>query len=325
MIARVKIMCDLDISERRKPQDGKINFAKFSPQHKLELRVATVPTNNGLEDVVIRILASAKPIPLDRLGISNDNLARLKAAVERPYGMVLCVGPTGSGKTTTLHSALSHINVPERKIWTAEDQVEITQPGLRQVQVNPRIEWTFAKALRAFLRADPDVIMVGEIRDRETADIAIRSALTGHLVFSTLHTNDAPSAITRLTDMGVENYLITSSLVSVLAQRLVRLICPHCKIEAGTRIAPDGEKVEAFRGAGCDNCSQTGYTSRVGIFELMELNDEIRKLIMANGDASEITVAARRNGMQSLREDGWNKVRLGITTADEVMRVTQEF
>ena len=168
LIARVKIMCDLDISERRKPQDGKINFAKFSPQHKLELRVATIPTNNGLEDVVMRILASAKPLPVDRLGLSSENLERLKQAVERPYGMVLCVGPTGSGKTTTLHSALSHINVPERKIWTAEDPVEITQPGLRQVQVNPKIEWTFAKALRAFLRADPDVIMVGEIRDAET-------------------------------------------------------------------------------------------------------------------------------------------------------------
>jgi general secretion pathway protein E len=179
--------------------------------------------------------------------------------------------------------------------------------------------------LRHIVRQDPDVIMVGEIRDRETADIAIRAALTGHLVFSTLHTNDAPSAITRLTDMGVENYLITSSLVSVLAQRLVRLICPHCKVPAGTRTAPDGEKVESFRGAGCESCAGTGYTSRVGIFELMELNDEIRKLIMANEDAAQITAAARRNGMQSLREDGWMKVRTGVTTADEVMRVTQEF
>src|SRR6266849_331656 len=225
----------------------------------------------------------------------------------------------------TLYSALKRINIPDKKIITIEDPVEYQMDGINQIHVNPQIGLTFAAGLRHIVRQDPDVIMVGEIRDRETADIAIRSALTGHLVFSTLHTNDAPSAITRLTDMGVENYLITSSLVSVLAQRLVRLICPHCKIPAGTRIAPDGEKVEAFRGAGCENCSETGYTSRVGIFELMELNDEIRKLIMANGDASEITAAARRNGMQSLREDGWNKVRSGITTAEEVMRVTQEF
>ena len=185
-------MCDLDISERRKPQDGKINFAKFSAQHRIELRVATIPTNNGLEDVVLRLLASAQPIPVDSLGLSERNLKALLAAVERPYGMVLCVGPTGSGKTTTLHSALSHINVPERKIWTAEDPVEITQPGLRQVQINPRIDWTFAKALRAFMRADPDVIMLGEIRDEETAKMAVEASLTGHLVLSTLHTNSAP-------------------------------------------------------------------------------------------------------------------------------------
>ena len=215
-------MCDLDISERRKPQDGKINFAKFSPQHKIELRVATIPTNNGLEDVVLRILASAKPIPVDSLGLSAENLARLKTAVERPYGMVLCVGPTGSGKTTTLHSALSHINVPERKIWTAEDPVEITQPGLRQVQVNPKIDWTFAKALRAFLRADPDVIMVGEIRDEETAEMAVEASLTGHLVLSTLHTNSAPETVTRLLDMGMDPFNFADSLLAVLAQRLVR-------------------------------------------------------------------------------------------------------
>src|SRR5204862_2352062 len=229
LIARVKIMCDLDISERRRPQDGKINFAKFVPQHKIELRVATIPTNNGLEDVVMRILASAKPIPLDRLGLSERNLAQLKHAVERPYGMVLCVGPTGSGKTTTLHSALSHINVPERKIWTAEDPIEITQPGLRQVQVNPKIDWTFAKALRAFLRADPDVIMLGEIRDNETAQMAIEASLTGHLVLSTLHTNSAPETVTRLLDMGMDPFNFADSLLAVLAQRLVRKLCAHCR------------------------------------------------------------------------------------------------
>jgi type II secretory ATPase GspE/PulE/Tfp pilus assembly ATPase PilB-like protein len=229
LIARIKIMCDLDISERRKPQDGKINFAKFSERHKIELRVATIPTNNSLEDVVMRILASAKPIPMEKLGFSERNLRELKAASERPYGMVLCVGPTGSGKTTTLHSVLSNINKPERKIWTAEDPVEITQTGLRQVQVNPKIDWTFAKALRAFLRADPDVIMVGEIRDEETAEIAVEASLTGHLVLSTLHTNSAPETVTRLLDMGMDPFNFADSLLAVLAQRLVRRICSSCR------------------------------------------------------------------------------------------------
>ena len=226
LIARLKIMCDLDISERRKPQDGKINFAKFVAAAQVELRVATIPTNNGLEDVVLRLLASARPIPLDKLGLRRAQPeARCKTAVERPYGMVLCVGPTGSGKTTTLHSALGHINMPERKIWTAEDPVEITQPGLRQVQVNPKIDWTFAKALRAFLRADPDVIMVGEIRDEETAQMAIEASLTGHLVLSTLHTNSAPETVTRLLDMGMDPFNFADSLLAVLAQRLVRRSC----------------------------------------------------------------------------------------------------
>ena len=204
LLARIKIMCDLDISERRRPQDGKINFARFVPSCQIELRVATIPTNNNLEDAVLRILASAKPIPLQQLGLSPYNREALEQAIQRPYGMVLCVGPTGSGKTTTLHSALAHINTPDRKIWTAEDPVEITQAGLRQVQVNPKIDWTFARALRAFLRADPDVIMVGEIRDAETAQIAVESSLTGHLVLSTLHTNSAPETVTRLLDMGMD-------------------------------------------------------------------------------------------------------------------------
>jgi type II secretory ATPase GspE/PulE/Tfp pilus assembly ATPase PilB-like protein len=228
IVARVKIMCDLDISEKRMPQDGKINFAKYSPQHRIELRVATIPTANGLEDVVMRILASAKPIPMAQLGLSPNNLAQLTKAVERPYGMVLCVGPTGSGKTTTLHSALMQINTPERKIWTAEDPVEITQTGLRQVQINPRIDWTFAKALRAFVRADPDVIMVGEIRDEETAKTAIEASLTGHLVLSTLHTNSAPETVTRLLDMGMDPFNFADSLLAVLAQRLVRRLCTRC-------------------------------------------------------------------------------------------------
>jgi general secretion pathway protein E len=324
IVSRLKLMAKLNIAERRLPQDGRIKIKTMGRE--VDLRVSTLPTLYG-ESVVMRLLdrSAGDFYDLRRLGFDSHFLTRMEHYTSLPHGIFLVTGPTGSGKSTTLYSALKRINIPDKKIITIEDPVEYQMDGINQIHVNPQIGLTFAAGLRHIVRQDPDVIMVGEIRDRETADIAIRSALTGHLVFSTLHTNDAPSAITRLTDMGVENYLITSSLVSVLAQRLVRLICPHCKIEAGTRIAPDGEKVEAFRGAGCDNCSQTGYTSRVGIFELMELNDEIRKLIMANGDASEITAAARRNGMQSLREDGWNKVRMGITTADEVMRVTQEF
>jgi type II secretory ATPase GspE/PulE/Tfp pilus assembly ATPase PilB-like protein len=229
LLARLKIMCDLDISERRKPQDGKINFSKFVQGSKLELRVATIPTHSNCEDAVMRLLASSKPIPLDKLNLSPSNLKRFKEAAERPYGMLLCVGPTGSGKTTTLHSALSVINTPERKIWTAEDPIEITQAGLRQVQVNPKIEWTFAKALRAFLRADPDVVMVGEIRDKETAQVAIEASLTGHLVLSTLHTNSAPETVTRLLDMGMDPFNFADALLGVLAQRLVRRLCLKCR------------------------------------------------------------------------------------------------
>lgn len=229
MLARLKIMCDLDISEKRKPQDGKISFGKFVPGSSLELRVATIPTANGLEDAVLRLLSGARLIPLHQLGLSPANLERVQSIIGRPYGMFLCVGPTGSGKTTTLHSALGAINGPERKIWTAEDPIEITQAGLRQVQVNPRIGWTFANALRAFLRADPDVIMVGEIRDKETAQVAIESSLTGHLVLSTLHTNSAPETVTRLLDIGMDPFNFGDSLLGVLSQRLVRQICPHCR------------------------------------------------------------------------------------------------
>ena len=242
-----------------------------------------------------------------------------------PHGIFLVTGPTGSGKSTTLYSALKRINLPDKKIITIEDPVEYQMDGINQIHVNPQIGLTFAAGLRHIVRQDPDVIMVGEIRDRETADIAIRAALTGHLVFSTLHTNDAPSAITRLTDMGVENYLITSSLVAVLAQRLVRLICTNCREPDGMVLAPDGEDIETFRGAGCEGCRGTGYSSRVGVFELMDLDDEIRGMIMRNADASALTDAARRHGMRNLREDGWMKVRQGVTTVREVMRVTQEF
>ena len=351
LVARLKIMCDLDISERRRPQDGKINFARFVPSCPIELRVAMIPTANGLEDAVLRILASAKPLPLDSLGMSPYNLSQLKKAVERPYGMVLCVGPTGSGKTTTLHSALSFINTPERKIWTAEDPVEITQAGLRQVQVNPKIDWTFAKALRAFLRADPDVIMVGEIRDNETAQIAVESSLTGHLVLSTLHTNSAPETITRLLDMGMDPFNFADALLAVLAQRLVRRICSGCKTstpatdeqiaellndqqhiwgdhpQAPTRAATladwtsryavDG-RLQFFRGTGCAKCANTGVKGRAGVHELLTVSKSVRHLIQQGARAEQIQHHAMGEGMRTLRQDGIEKVLAGVTTIEEV-------
>ena len=351
LVARLKIMCDLDISERRRPQDGKINFARFVPSCPIELRVAMIPTANGLEDAVLRILASAKPLPLDTLGMSPHNLAHLKKAVERPYGMVLCVGPTGSGKTTTLHSALSFINTPERKIWTAEDPVEITQAGLRQVQVNPKIDWTFAKALRAFLRADPDVIMVGEIRDNETAQIAVESSLTGHLVLSTLHTNSAPETITRLLDMGMDPFNFADALLAVLAQRLVRRICSGCKTSTPatdeqidellndslhiwgdhpqaptreatladwtSRFAVDG-RLMFFRGTGCAKCGNTGVKGRAGVHELLTVSKGVRQLIQQGGRAEQIQQHAMGEGMRTLRQDGIEKVLAGVTTIEEV-------
>jgi type II secretory ATPase GspE/PulE/Tfp pilus assembly ATPase PilB-like protein len=251
-------------------------------------------------------------------------LERMEYYTSLPHGIFLVTGPTGSGKSTTLYSALKRINQSDKKIITIEDPVEYQMDGINQIHVNPQIGLTFASGLRHIVRQDPDVIMVGEIRDRETADVAIRSSLTGHFVYSTLHTNDAPSAITRLTDMGVENYLITSSLVAVLAQRLVRVICQECKVPGGTAVTPEGETIAVFRGAGCESCFNTGYRGRLGIFELMELNEELRASIMRNEDSGRITEIARRHGMQNLREDGWNKVRRGLTSADEVMRVTQE-
>ncbi len=262
---------------------------------------------------------------LRRLGFDDHMLARMEHFTSLPHGIFLVTGPTGSGKSTTLYSALKRINLPDKKIITIEDPVEYQMDGINQIHVNPQIGLTFASGLRHIVRQDPDVIMVGEIRDRETADIAIRAALTGHFVYSTLHTNDAPSALTRLADMGVENYLLSSSLVAVLAQRLVRVICERCKEPDGMHASPDGDAVAGWRGAGCQECQGTGFTGRVGIFELMELDDEIRRLIMSNADAAEITLAARRHGMRSLREDGWGKVKAGVTTAGEVVRVTQEF
>ena len=355
LLARLKIMCDLDISERRKPQDGKIAFGRFVPGQRLELRVATIPTHSGLEDAVLRLLASAKPLPLDQLGLSPSNLERFRAVVGRPYGMVLCVGPTGSGKTTTLHSALGHINKPERKIWTAEDPIEITQPGLRQVQVNPRIDWTFAKALRAFLRADPDVVMVGEIRDEETAMVAIEASLTGHLVLSTLHTNSAPETVTRLLDMGMDPFNFADALLAVLAQRLVRKLCPSCReardaapaeldeLAADYRHAmgdaenvpavddvladwrqrfgtPDG-RLRLYRAVGCTKCDGSGYRGRAAIHELMTVSRQLRQMIQGGSHAEDLQRRALGEGMRTLRQDGIDKVLAGVTTIDEVRAV----
>jgi type II secretory ATPase GspE/PulE/Tfp pilus assembly ATPase PilB-like protein len=354
LIARLKIMCDLDISERRKPQDGKINFAKFVQGVRLELRVATIPTSNGVEDAVLRLLQSSKPLPLERLGLSDPNLERLRAAAARPYGMLLCVGPTGSGKTTTLHSLMGSINTPERKIWTAEDPVEITQQGLRQVQVNPRIEWTFAKALRAFLRADPDVIMVGEIRDEETARVAVEASLTGHLLLSTLHTNSAPETVTRLLDMGMDPFNFADALLGVLAQRLVRRVCESCRAPHEATAGELGEladdwlhvmqgeapvpgtpardelldgwmrrfgregRITLYRPVGCDTCAGTGYRGRAGIHELMMVTRELRQMIQTGSNASTLQRQSLADGMRTLRQDGIDKVLAGITTLAEV-------
>ncbi len=356
LIARIKIMCELDISERRKPQDGKINFARFSARHRLELRVATIPTNNGLEDVVMRILASARPLPMEQLGLSMRNLTQLKAAIERPYGMVLCVGPTGSGKTTTLHSALAAINLPHRKIWTAEDPIEITQSGLRQVQINPRIDWTFAKALRAFLRADPDVIMVGEIRDEETAHMAVEASLTGHMVMSTLHTNSAPETVTRLLDMGMDPFNFADSLLAVLAQRLVRRLCGECRqarpateaeidellddylhvflAEAGE--SPDRQAVRTewieqhgqhgrlmrYHCTGCARCDNTGFKGRAALHELMVISRDLRRMVQTGERATALQQTALREGLRTLRQDGIDKVLAGLTTIEEVRAIS---
>ncbi len=324
IISRVKLMAKLNIAERRLPQDGRIKIKTVGRE--VDLRVSTLPTLYG-ESVVMRLLdrSAGDFYDLGHLGFDDHMLRRMEYFTSLPHGIFLVTGPTGSGKSTTLYSALKRINLPDKKIITIEDPVEYQMDGINQIHVNPQIGLTFATGLRHIVRQDPDVIMIGEIRDRETADIAIRSALTGHFVYSTLHTNDAPSAITRLTDMGVENYLMTSSVVAVLAQRLVRVICPHCRRPDGVRNTPDGRLIEIFSGVGCDACFGFGYTGRVGIFELMELNEEIRSLIMKGQDAARIGQAARSHGMRTLREDGWLKVETGLTTADEVLRVTQEF
>ena len=336
--SRIKIMGDLDIAERRRPQDGKIEFKKYGPLD-IELRVATMPTVGGLEDVVIRVLASGDPIGFNDLGLTERNLRIFKEALARPHGLILVVGPTGSGKTTTLHSGLNQINQTNRKIWTAEDPVEITQPGLRQVQINPRIGFTFAAALRSFLRLDPDVIMVGEMRDEETASTAVEASLTGHLVFSTLHTNSAPETVTRLLEMGLDPYSFSDSLVCVLAQRLARRLCPDCKESFHPSEAEYDELVDEygadeftntglgrsdvvmFRATGCERCGHSGYRGRLGIHEILECTNILKGLIKRRADTDHVRDQAAHDGMTTLKQDGILKVLQGFTDIHEVRRV----
>ena len=338
IVARLKIMAQLDIAERRKPQDGKIKF-KLPEGREIELRVATIPTANQNEDVVMRILSASEPIPIEKLGMSERNLRELKKVAEKPYGLILCVGPTGSGKTTTLHSVLGYINKPERKIWTAEDPVEITQYGLRQVQVMPKIGFDFASAMRAFLRADPDVIMVGEMRDEETASTGIEASLTGHLVFSTLHTNSSVETVIRLLDMGLDPFNFADALLGVLAQRLVKRICADCKSEyhparaeydelaeaygrqAFEQLHPYDESLMLYRGKGCATCSKTGYRGRAAIHELLITSDEMKRLIQTKGRVAEMLTLAKSEGMTTLVQDGVLKSFQGLTDFRQVKAV----
>jgi type II secretory ATPase GspE/PulE/Tfp pilus assembly ATPase PilB-like protein len=339
IVSRLKIMANLDIAERRKPQDGKIKF-KLGENREIELRVATVPTAGYNEDVVMRLLAASEPLPLDKMGFSERNLRELKKIAEKPYGIILCVGPTGSGKTTTLHSTLGHINRPERKIWTAEDPVEITQYGLRQVQVQPKIGFTFAAAMRAFLRADPDVIMVGEMRDKETAEIGIEASLTGHLVLSTLHTNSSVETVTRLLDMGCDSFSFADAMLGVMAQRLAKRICKDCKEsyrpsqeeydELRQAYGPErwdklgikyDNNFKLFRGKGCEACNRTGYKGRAALHELLLGSDRMKRMIQAKAKTEEMVNAALEEGMTTLVQDGIDKVLQGLTTYKQVKAV----
>jgi type II secretory ATPase GspE/PulE/Tfp pilus assembly ATPase PilB-like protein len=337
LVARFKIMAKLDISERRKPQDGKIKFRMRD--RTIELRVATLPTVNGNEDVVMRILAASKPIPLDEMGMSQRNLDEMRKLLVKPYGLVLCVGPTGSGKTTTLHSALGSINTTDMKIWTAEDPVEITQAGLRQVQVQPKIGLDFASAMRAFLRADPDVIMVGEMRDKETAATGVEASLTGHLVFSTLHTNSAPETITRLIDMGLDPFSFADALLGVLAQRLTRGLCKKCREQYDATDNEVDEIVQAFgeeeaarrgfvrrrmklwRGAGCEICGKTGYKGRLAVHERLVNDDPIKQAIAKRAPVEDVRRMAVAGGMTTLLQDGIEKAIAGKTDLKQVLAV----
>lgn len=327
VISRVKIMSRLNIAERRLPQDGRIKLRVSGRD--IDLRVSSIPTIYG-ESIVMRILDRGTALTgLEYLGFPDDVLERYNKIITTPYGMLLVTGPTGSGKTTTLYASLNTINSVDKKIITIEDPIEYQIDGINQIQIKPQIGLTFATGLRHIVRQDPDVIMIGEIRDIETAEIAIHSALTGHLVFSTLHTNDAPGAVTRLLDMGVEGFLVSSSLIGVLAQRLVRMICPHCKEPYNPGMLVDRIElpgnITTYHGAGCDECRNTGYRGRTGIFEMMPVDGEIRQMILDKASSDVIRQKAVVKGMQVLRESGWQKVREGVTTIEEVLRVAQEW
>jgi type II secretory ATPase GspE/PulE/Tfp pilus assembly ATPase PilB-like protein len=339
IVSRLKIMSDLDIAERRRPQDGKIKFRKYGGKN-IELRVATVPTAGGLEDVVMRILHSGEPLPLDKIGLSKWNYEKFLSLVTQPYGLIFLCGPTGSGKTTTLHSALGYINRPDIKIWTAEDPVEITQVGLRQVQVHHKIGFDFATAMRSFLRSDPDVIMVGEMRDKETTHIGIEASLTGHLVFSTLHTNSAPESITRLLDLGMDPFNFADAILGIMAQRLVRTLCKSCKKpyhpsqaeydelvreygpEEFERVnIPYSEDLTLYRANGCQECNNTGYRGRMGLHELLVGTDPMKKLIQMKATMDDIRDQAIEDGMTTLKQDGVEKVLAGYTDLLQVRKV----
>ena len=357
MVTRLKIMCDLDISEKRKPQDGKIKFKKYGPLD-IELRVATIPSSGGVEDVVMRILAAGEPIPIEKLGLTAHNRTRLEATVSKPYGLFYVCGPTGSGKTTTLHSILKFLNTPDTKIWTAEDPVEITQKGLRQVQINKKAGIDFALVMRAFLRADPDIIMVGESRDKETVSMGVEASLTGHMVFSTLHTNSAPESITRLLDMGMDPFNFADALLGILAQRLAKKLCDckeaytpgadelkdfineyaqDLKNSAAWKMDPAGEaqkvldgwterygaggELKFYRAVGCDKCNKTGYKGRIGLHELMIADDSAKKLIQERSRVAELFSSAVASGMRTLKMDGMEKVLMGLTDLKMVRSV----
>jgi general secretion pathway protein E len=330
IVARVKIMAQLNIAEKRIPQDGRIRTRMAGRE--IDIRVSTLPVRHG-ERVVMRLLEKGTVFNLEQVGMGPLDMAHFRKLIQLPHGIILVCGPTGSGKTTTLYSALSEINAPDLNILTIEDPIEYELKGIGQTQVNPKIDLTFASALRAHLRQDPDVILVGEIRDKETADNAVQASLTGHLVFSTIHTNDAPTTFTRLTDMGVEPFLVASSLIAVLAQRLVRRLCNECKQPYQpsdaelSDVGLDREKIrgtQLYRATGCKECLNKGYRGRTGIYELLLIDDDVRALVTANANSNIIKRKAVENGMRTLREDGIRKALEGVTSIDEVMRVTQE-
>ncbi|HSQ49813.1 MAG TPA: GspE/PulE family protein [Nitrospiraceae bacterium] len=342
VVSRIKVMANLDIAERRKPQDGKIRY-RLAKDREVELRVATLPTSGQDEDIVLRLLTAKQPMSLDAMEFSPATLQAIKAIAEKPHGIILCVGPTGSGKTTTLHAILKHINTDERKIWTAEDPVEITQDGLRQVQVHPKIGLTFATAMRAFLRADPDVIMIGEMRDKETADIAIEASLTGHLMLSTLHTNSAVETVIRLLDLGCDSFNFADAMLGVLAQRLCKRICTQCKEAYHPSRQEYDELVQGYgaqdwptvgieyradwslyRGRGCEACNRTGFKGRVPLHELLRGSEEMKRLIQSRARTADMLSLAMREAMSTLVQDGIQKVLRGETTYQQVRVVAMK-